>query len=415
MITMRAASHGYLFLCLGLIASCGSGARTSHKHKPVNNAPPPSGQVAPTPAPAAPAGDQGGQQPPTAEDREVTRLEEVAARKERDPEVLLALGTARAKAGDLRGAALEFHRAARLAPKDHRPAYNLGNVLLRLKRNDEALAALTKADSLAPGNVDVLVALAIAQRRLGQLRKSRSTLARGARTKGGAHHFRLQLNLGLTLEAAGQIGLAIKAYRRAALARPSDVRAHLHMGVLLGRSKKLKEAEAAFRKAVAARGRNVDARANLGSILLKLGKNAAAARHLEVAVSVQPDDGPLQMNLGLAYQRSGQHGRAAATYRRAVQLLPSSAEAKLQLGLSLARSGDPAGARRAATDALRLDGKLRPAVDATIQDLGKSQELAALEAALALTRALLAVFPDDKAARHNRLALESMVKRKRSR
>jgi Flp pilus assembly protein TadD len=391
---------------------CGTGAQKPRQPAtaaaPANQS---AGQTDPAPDPSS---TPEAEPQPSVEDREVARLEQVAAHKERDPEVLLALGTARAKAGDLRGAAREFHRASRLAPKDHRPAYNLGNVLLRLKRNDEALAALTKATGLSPKNVDVLVALAIAQRRLGQLAKSRKTLVRGARLEAGAHHFRLQLNLGLTLEAAGKIKAAIKAYRRATLARPDDVRAHLHLGVLLGRRKKLAEAEAALRKAVAAKGRNIDARANLGSILLKLGKNAEAARHLEVAVRAQPDDGPLQMNLGLAYQRSGQHKKAAATYRRAVRLLPSSAEAKLQLGLSLARSGDPAGARRSVTDALQLDKKLRPAVDLTIQELGKSQELAPLEAALALTRAILAVFPDDKAARHNRLALESMVKRKRT-
>ncbi len=92
----------------------------------------------------------------------------------------------------------------------------------------------------------------------------------------------------------------------------------------------------------------------------------------------------------------------------AARVLKDAAEAHLLLGFALARSGDAAGAQKAATSALRLNAKLRPGFDPVIQKLGKAGQTAC---ALALTLAVLAVLPDDKAAKHNQLALESMLKR----
>ena len=395
-----------------LVAACGGQSPTPRTTPPARavstttTAPAP----APDPEPSSP-GETGPSPEEQQAAQEVARLESLQSGKKKDPEVLLALGTARARAGDLRGASLEYRRAMRYAPKDFRAPYNLGLVLMRMEeaRHTEGLAMLERAVKLAPKNAEVLVDLGVAQRQAGRTPASRATLQRAIRIAPGS--FRAQLNLGLTLEKLDKTRPAIEAYRKAASAKPDDARPHLRLGVLLGRAKKHKEAAEAFRRAVAVDGSNVDAQANLGTVLLQLGEHAEAARHLEVAARAQPNDGPLQMNLGLALQQSGQHAKSVRAYRRAAQALTGSAEARLRLGLALARAGDGRGAEQNVTEALRADAKLRPAVDALIQELGKGEQLGE---ALALTRAILAVFPGDKTARHNRLALESMIKRKAS-
>jgi Flp pilus assembly protein TadD len=358
-------------------------------------------------ASGGPADPEPAQRGPTAAEQEVARLEAIAEEKKRDPEVFLALGVAMAKAGDPRGAARQFKRASRYNPKDFRPVYNLGLIQLRGGSVNEALKSLAQAAKLNPKKIEIQVDLAVAQRQAKRVKASLKTLRRIKRAH-GAIGARVQFNLGLTLEALGRAKPAKKAYQRAVTLDPRNIKAQLKLGVLLSRDKDHKGAAEAFRAALAARPNNAEARFNLGVALLQLGDNAGAAEQLNRAATNRPKDGLLRMNLGLAQSRKGDHAAAARAYRAAARLLTSSSEARLLLGFALARSGDAAGAQKAATSALRMDAKLRPGLDPVIQELVKAEQTAC---ALALTRAVLAVLPDDKVARHNQLALESMLKR----
>jgi tetratricopeptide (TPR) repeat protein len=336
------------------------------------------------------------------EDREVSRLEAKAEENRRDPEVVIALGVARAKAGDLRGAMLEFRRAQKLAPKDHRPSYNLGQVALRAGQLEEALAALGEASRIAgQRNAPVLIDLAIVQRKAGKLAASVASLRQALRLERSG---RAELNLGLALELQGKVADALQAYRRAASLDAKLAAAPLRAGVLLGRRAGWKEAVTFLRRAVELAPEDADARANLGAALLQVGEHRDAALHLARAIKAR-EDAPVLMNLGLAHERGGDWARAALAYRRAATLRPSLGEAHLRLALAEARSKHASEAGQAARSALKLDRSFRPALDPVIHELAKTGEIAV---ALALCDAILAVFPADRVAQHNRRALESM-------
>lgn len=80
-----------------------------------------------------------------------------------DPARWLALGRAKDKANDLKGAYDAYERARTLAPDDPAPAALLGSVLLRGGSAAEAVALLDGVDRLHPDDPDVLLVLGLAQ------------------------------------------------------------------------------------------------------------------------------------------------------------------------------------------------------------------------------------------------------------
>ncbi len=79
-------------------------------------------------------------------------------------------------------------------------------------RMREALKCHLKADSLTPGNPYIILALGIAQQKLGMLHDSRETLVRAHRID--PEHWAVLNSLGITFKLLGDLDAADKAYRR---------------------------------------------------------------------------------------------------------------------------------------------------------------------------------------------------------
>ncbi len=91
-------------------------------------------------------------------------------------------GQAKFKGGDSSGAAADFKQLARLKPNDAKIQYMYGTTMLSLGQTDQAIAALTKASSLAPGDADKKRALAQAL-----VKKGRETRDKGTKKQ---HYFK---------------------------------------------------------------------------------------------------------------------------------------------------------------------------------------------------------------------------------
>lgn len=92
-------------------------------------------------------------------DEILKEYEEAARLRPLDYFLWLSLGTAREQAGDEKGALNAFEEAVRLAPSYAQPRWQLGNLLLRSGRRDEAFAELRRAalndPSLVSGFIDL--------------------------------------------------------------------------------------------------------------------------------------------------------------------------------------------------------------------------------------------------------------------
>ncbi len=218
-------------------------------------------------------------------------------------------------------AALEtIGRAIALNPHD--PTYygNLGSVLNTLDRNPEAVAAFEQSLSLDPQQP------------------------------------KPWFNLGNALRALGKTDDAMAAYHRAIALAPQYAEAHTNLGVLLRERGQLTEAIEHYRAAVAARPDFAPGLFNLGNALqaLSLASPTETLSLYEAAVRLQPDYHEARTNLGVLLKQTGRLDEAVAAYQAALALKPDFVEASSNLAVAYQDLGQLADARRTLEHAMAL-------------------------------------------------------------
>lgn len=139
--------------------------------------------------------------------------------------------------------------------------YNLGYVLGRQGKSDEAIAHFNEALRISPNYYNALI------------------------------------NLGVTLSDQGKAAEAIRYYDQALRIEPNSAKAHAEMAVALARQEKLRDAMPHFYKAVELAPNDAGVRANLGRALALQGKLQEALEQLNEALRLKPDLAAAQENL----------------------------------------------------------------------------------------------------------------------
>src|SRR5262249_6064860 len=147
-----------------------------------------------------------------------------------------------------------------------------------------------------------------------------------------------------------RIAEAHKAFARALVLDPRDVKAENNLGLVLQAEAQADAALDAYRKAIAwqeaaARPENAQALSaaesrhpseqhylHLGSLLLEQSHLAEAIPPLQKAVDLAPLDPTCRMRLGMAYLRSGKLAEAQPHLEEAVRLAPDDPAGHYQLG-----------------------------------------------------------------------------------
>lgn len=186
----------------------------------------------------------------------------------------------------------------------------------RLDDAERGYRATLDAD---PVHVDALHLLGVLRHQQGQHAEAADLVRRAVALR--PDDAALQLNLGNTLKALGQLEGAIERFRNALTLSPAFALAHYNLG-----------------NAYAAIGRHEDAMYAFGH-----------------AVRLQPGDASSHNNLGNALHALGRHAEAAEAFRRALKIRPGHAGAHNNLGMSLNALGDSAGAVEQFQKALRLE------------------------------------------------------------
>ena len=248
-----------------------------------------------------------------------------------------ATAVARHQAGDL-AAAERMYRAVLDADPAHPAALcNLGAVLVRTGKPDDAADCYRKALAGTPGYPDAHFNLGNLHRRAHRLadaeREYRACLAAVPDHPGAA------FNLGLVYAAAGELGPAAEAFAVVARVEPKNPDAFMRLGDVFARQGRQTDAVANFRTALELKPDDPRALYNLGLALVNGGHTAEAQSKLHQALKLKPGYAEAHNALGLSLEAAGRKDDALFHYQQAVQFQPDFADGWSNLGTNMGEQG----------------------------------------------------------------------------
>ena len=263
--------------------------------------------------------------------------------------------------GDLSGALAQYQQAVKQQPNDPAAQTALGEVLVDMKRYDEAATTLEKAREVGGGD-RATVALASAKAGLGQYDEASAMMDDALKRAPTVDNYAKAGNIKLrarkpaeaivyldkalaadpkSLEIRGAAGRAasmlgdhdkaigileptLKQYKRQGAAAAEMEVALANSYVAKGR---IDEAFHAYRHAASLDAKNADAQAGYAGMLRERGDIEGAIALLKTAESKNPKSAAVQYQLGLAYRDFKLRPQALAALQKAVQLEPGFADA----------------------------------------------------------------------------------------
>lgn len=233
----------------------------------------------------------------------------------------------------------------------------------------------------------------VAYHRAGQLGLAVSHYQRAAKLD--PNHREVWHLLGVSALQAGNATLAVKHLRTCIERRPDFAEARNHLGVALRRIGRHAESIDAFRGALGVRERYVEPAYNLGLAYESVGDPAAAEQAYRQALQWRPEDFNAAGNLGNLLRAAGRLDEALPLLELAQRLQPRLAHANANLALLLSDLGKHADAVRHAQAATALE----PAQPQWWRALGVAERLRKnTEAAVAALRQAQALAPNDSIA-----------------
>jgi tetratricopeptide (TPR) repeat protein len=128
-------------------------------------------------------------------------------------------------------------------------------------------------------------------------------------------------------QSAGQLNLALAAYRKALVVDPQYPAALLGLATALRQSGQLSPAADAFEQATRAAPDNPKAWNELGQVDLDLGRAPQALEALKKSISLAPEIPQPHNGLGIVLAQSGNFPAAETEFREAIRILPDYGEA----------------------------------------------------------------------------------------
>ena len=155
---------------------------------------------------------------------------------------------------------------------------NLGNILLKQDRVDDAVEHFDKALQLDPGDAKVHNNLGLALVRLGRLAEAEPHYRKAVELN--PRYFKAYENLGAVYLQTNRLDEAIASMKAALEIQPVEAKALSGLGVAFMQSGRAAEGLDAFQRAVAIEPNNVQYRRNLGQALREMGRSDEAGAYL---------------------------------------------------------------------------------------------------------------------------------------
>jgi Flp pilus assembly protein TadD/peroxiredoxin len=278
------------------------------------------------------------------------------------------------QAGDYAAAADAYRAFLKARPEEAGAHSNLGAVLAKLGRYDEAIGEYRTAERLLPGNPRIGLNLALAYQKSGRLLEAAQKL--DTLHAASPHEKQITLLLADCNLQMGENDRVIEVLQPVEHDDPSDLATAYMLGTALIRKQHITEGQILLDR-ILRNGDSVEARFLLGTQLYESGDYPAAVRQLASAVELNPKLPQLQSFYGLALLNTGDPEAAAAAFRRELAENPNDYASNLGLGQILTVSQQFGAAVPLLQRALLLrprstDAKL--ALGECLSGIGKLQE-----------------------------------------
>ncbi|HTP62459.1 MAG TPA: tetratricopeptide repeat protein [Burkholderiales bacterium] len=244
-----------------------------------------------------------------------------------DAASLNLLGNERRKAGNFEDAAASYRRALEVQPDYTNALYNLGLVLLDLKRPQEAERHFRRLREIEPRDAEAIFQLAL-------LAADRSQPAEAAQLYRDALKLAPDnpgIWLGLAFVCSGLPGQqeeAVRCLRQCLQLDPESAEAHGALGGLLLAEGRLEEAIAHYRAGIRSEPGNAMLHCQLGNAMMSSGRPADAVSWYEKTLQLDPGLALAHLNLGSVHGLLRAHDRAIACYEAALRIQPDNAAAR---------------------------------------------------------------------------------------
>ena len=178
-------------------------------------------------------------------------------------------------------------------------------------------------------------------------------------------------NLGVELDAVGDIYGAIIQYKRAIAIDPNDCETYFNLGSAFNHQEDLDKAISCFMRALELKPDHIETHNNLANMLMQKGDIPGAISHFQVILNKHPDHVEANINMGAALARLGQIDAAIRHYQTALKSDPNNPEAHNNMGVLLAQ-------KRMFTEALEQFKRalaLRPGYVSAINNIRRLEQM----------------------------------------
>jgi superkiller protein 3 len=257
----------------------------------------------------------------------------------KDADALINLGILLQKLNRLDEAAQSYRLALELNPADFNAHFNLALLFLRQDKVGEAAVELQAADKISPGNAEVLERLGDAYSYQERLEKAaQSYQAAVEKTPDRAV---LLSKLAFTLARLKRVPEAITVLEKSVSLDPRSADAFFLLGDLYSDQKRYDESLVAYNKSLKLNPKQKDVHYNMGTIFGESKRYREARAELKAAIDIDPDYAAAWSNLAIVCERLELDKEAIEANEKVVALGKALATNYFRLGILYAKGNLP--------------------------------------------------------------------------
>ena len=230
-----------------------------------------------------------------------------------------------------------WYRALTLEPQsaNAQKHYELGDIFLKQKQLEEAIACYRRALELEPAHAQAYFRLGEILQSRGRTTEASACFRQAIRYNNStlSYYYRL----GQILVQEQQFDEAIAYYQKAIQLEPKRWQTYHQLGEILSKVERWQEAVTAYYYAIKLNSQFSWSYNNLGYVLLKLERWSEASQALNKAINLNPDHAWSHYNLGEASYHLKQWDRAIVSYQTAIKLQADLPSVQQKLGYVLAQ------------------------------------------------------------------------------